>query len=433
MMKTQRTLRLLFVSPDASRSGAPMVLLHLLRWLRAHTNWRIELLLLRGGPLEGDFARAAHIVYRSKTMSAAQNLFTLRAALDGENIGGLAARFSKLQGAKSLLRIAEKLAMRAAARSEIARTKYDFVYVNTAAAGGALRVLAKRRAPILAHLHELEYALTRLGKNARETLRRADFFIACSQAVAQNLTENHATKPARIEVVSEFVETRRDVDVAALKTQMRARLGLSENAFVVVGGGTLEWRKGADWWLQIARLLREKCAAQNDAASTRETKNTPNENAPREFRFVWIGGAADALFDLELRHDARHMDLENTVTFTGALPDARDVFAAGDAFLLPSREDPLPLVAIEAAALSLPILCFCNAGGMPELVENDAGFALPYGDCDAMAQQLFVLMNDETLREKLGARAAAKAREMCDVSVGAAQIKNVIERVLAAR
>lgn len=432
-MKTQRAPRILFVSPDASRSGAPMVLLHLLRWLRANTDWRLELLLLRGGPLEDDFARAAHVVHRSRALSAAQNLFTLRAALDSENIGGLASRFQKLQGAKPLLRIAEKIALRAAARSEIARTNYDLIYVNTAAAGGALRVLAKRRAPIIAHLHELEYALTRLGKSARETLRCADNFIACSQAVAKNLTDNHAIKSARIEVVYEFVETRRDVDVVALKTQMRALLNLPEDAFVVVGGGTLEWRKGADWWLQIARLLREKCAVPHAAASTREGENAPSENAPRDFHFVWVGSAADALFDLELRHDARRMNLENVVTFTGAMPDARDVFVAGNAFLLPSREDPFPLVAIEAAALGLPILCFQNSGGMPELVESDAGFIAPYGDCEAMAQQLFILMNDETLREKLGARAAEKARERCDVSVGAAQIKNLIERVLAAR
>jgi glycosyltransferase involved in cell wall biosynthesis len=266
----------------------------------------------------------------------------------------------------------------------------------------------------------LEYALSRLSANTRETLKNSVHFIACSQAVADNLAANRGVNAARIDVVHEFVETRRNLNMTALRKQMRERLQLPQETFVVICGGALEWRKGADWWLQIARMTLQK-----QAASTRSGRKT-------DFRFVWIGAAADALYDLELRHEVRRMKLENTAIFPGALPNARDFFAAGDAFLLPSREDPFPLVCLEAAALGMPILCFEEAGGMPEMVQEDAGFLAPYGDCETVSQQLWVLMNDETLRQKLGARAAEKARGRYDVSVGAPQIKSVLERILAA-
>src|SRR5258708_32684748 len=51
-----RRPRVLFVSHDASRTGSPIVLLTLQRWLRANVDIEIQTLLLEGGPLQSDFA-----------------------------------------------------------------------------------------------------------------------------------------------------------------------------------------------------------------------------------------------------------------------------------------------------------------------------------------------------------------------------------------
>ena len=74
------------------------------------------------------------------------------------------------------------------------------------------------------------------------------------------------------------------------------------------------------------------------------------------------------------------------VTFLGPKPNPRDWFRAGDVFLLPSREDPFPLVCLEAAEAGMPVVCFAEAGGMPDFVEDDAGFVVPYLDVEAMAE-----------------------------------------------
>ena len=50
---------ILFVSHDASRTGAPIALLTFLRWLRANTDYRFEVLLGCGGPLEPAFEALA--------------------------------------------------------------------------------------------------------------------------------------------------------------------------------------------------------------------------------------------------------------------------------------------------------------------------------------------------------------------------------------
>src|SRR5262245_66680980 len=53
--------KILFVGHDATRTGAPFVLLHLLRWLKANTNVGFHLLLLRGGELEPEFAEVSRV------------------------------------------------------------------------------------------------------------------------------------------------------------------------------------------------------------------------------------------------------------------------------------------------------------------------------------------------------------------------------------
>ena len=50
---------ILFVSHDASRTGAPIALLTFLRWLRANTDYRFEVLLGSGGALEPAFEALA--------------------------------------------------------------------------------------------------------------------------------------------------------------------------------------------------------------------------------------------------------------------------------------------------------------------------------------------------------------------------------------
>src|SRR4051812_25390433 len=51
--------RTLFISHDASRTGAPKVLLHLVSWLRTNLDFPCVVLLGRGGPLQPDFEAVA--------------------------------------------------------------------------------------------------------------------------------------------------------------------------------------------------------------------------------------------------------------------------------------------------------------------------------------------------------------------------------------
>ena len=53
--------KVLFVGHDATRTGAPFVLLHLLRWLKTNTSVDFRLLLLGGGELVPEFAEVSQV------------------------------------------------------------------------------------------------------------------------------------------------------------------------------------------------------------------------------------------------------------------------------------------------------------------------------------------------------------------------------------
>jgi glycosyltransferase involved in cell wall biosynthesis len=133
----------------------------------------------------------------------------------------------------------------------------------------------------------------------------------------------------------------------------------------------------------------------------------------------------------EFEHDVHVAGLTEKVRFTGAVLKPADYLAAADVFVLTSREDPYPLVCLEAAAVAKPIVCFAGAGGMPEFVEEDCGFVVPYLDIMAMADRVVLLLDSLECRVTMGAAARRKVTERHDVSRAAPRIMEIIERTIA--
>jgi len=113
--------------------------------------------------------------------------------------------------------------------------------------------------------------------------------------------------------------------------------------------------------------------------------------------------------------------------FLGHRSNPRDYFAAADVFALTSREDPFPLVNLEAATAEVPTVCFDEAGGSKEFVEDDCGFVVPYLDVEAMAGRVVEILTTPGLRDRLGRRAAEKVRERHDIEVVAPKLLELIE------
>jgi glycosyltransferase involved in cell wall biosynthesis len=383
--------RVLFISHEATRTGAPILLLHLVKWLKANSDLSFEIVLRDGGVLEPDFSAIAPVTNFKTGRSAATHWLP---------------RGSTRIGLRSA---AEEFFLRRL-RARLLRKDFGLVYANTVINADILEFFSDLRCQILCHVHELECGNTERFERVKGY---TSHYIAVSDAVRRNLVANHNIPEERIDTVHEFIPATvsQEIDQGAARREVHQRLNISANAMIVGASGTLEWRKGPDLFVRLARSTRER-------------------QPSKPIHFVWIGAESGRPSFSQLMHDVAHAGLEGHVHFLGSQPDPLTYFAACDVFAMVSREDPFPLVLLEAASLGKPIVCFDGSGGAKEFVEDDCGYVIPYLDVKLMALRVDELLASEKARDRFGRRAAEKVLQRHDVTVAAPKILNIIKRFL---
>jgi len=107
---------------------------------------------------------------------------------------------------------------------------------------------------------------------------------------------------------------------------------------------------------------------------------------------------------------ARAAGTEERLSFLGGVSDTPRLYAAADAFVLPTTYEAFPLVALEAAASGLPLL-ITPVNGVTDLLEDGVCGWFITRDADDIAARLNALTADRAAAGAMGdaARAAAKA------------------------
>jgi glycosyltransferase involved in cell wall biosynthesis len=102
------------------------------------------------------------------------------------------------------------------------------------------------------------------------------------------------------------------------------------------------------------------------------------------------------------------------VHWLGRRDNVQDYMAAMDICVVPSVEEPLGLVAVEAQAAGVPVIA-TRVGGLPEIVaDGETGLLVPPRDPAAIAHAVLRLRNDPELRSRLVAAGRESARAKFD-------------------
>ncbi len=118
-----------------------------------------------------------------------------------------------------------------------------------------------------------------------------------------------------------------------------------------------------------------------------------------------VGDGPDAT---SLRAQALALGVAERVRWhkAGAQPELVRFFRGARCVVVPSRDEGLGLIAVEAQLCGAPVVAF-NSGGLPDVVRPESGGTLvDVGDVPALAQALAILLNDP----KEAARRGAVAR-----------------------
>jgi glycosyltransferase involved in cell wall biosynthesis len=290
--------------------------------------------------------------------------------------------------------------------------RFDLIYANTVATWPHVGALRKKSRLLLWHIHELNYAL-RLeipDERAHDLFPKATAFVAVSKAVRDTLAREYEVPVEKVALIHGFVSLPdlTPAEKVVRRQRINEALGWPSDAFVVGGCGSMGWRKGTDLFLEIAR---------------RVTSGRGHDRV----RFLWVGGGVRDKEVLEFEHDLNALGLKDCCVRIPTAPDVLDYYCAMDVFALTSREDPFPLVMLEAGANGLPTVCFADSGGAPEFVESDAGLIAPCQDVAAFADHILKLHDEPNLRALLGTRALAKVRTHYSAAVQAPKLSKAIE------
>jgi glycosyltransferase involved in cell wall biosynthesis len=119
----------------------------------------------------------------------------------------------------------------------------------------------------------------------------------------------------------------------------------------------------------------------------------------------------------------------------GFIPDAdkRDLFAAGDVFVLPSRTDSFGIVYLEAWLYNKPVIG-AWAGGVPAVITDGRdGFLVRFGDTDALSARIEQLLTDRGLAQCLGEAGHAKVLSGMTWDRKYAQLRGLYEELAGGR
>jgi glycosyltransferase involved in cell wall biosynthesis len=132
-----------------------------------------------------------------------------------------------------------------------------------------------------------------------------------------------------------------------------------------------------------------------------------------------------------LTRQAGDLGVADVLHLPGHRTDARMLLDAADVFVLPSRQEGLPLVALEAMDVGLPVVGTDVIGTAEVVVDGETGALVPPGDAPALGAALARLLDDPQLRATYGE--AGRRRYLAEFTAKrmAAETFAVYEDVLA--
>lgn len=243
---------------------------------------------------------------------------------------------------------------------------------------------------------------------------KTKFFLAIEKSLARFVTNKIVvlSEQQRKEIQEIFKVGRADqfkiiplgIDLSVFQNSnsrrhiLRDELSANDDEILIGIIGRLTEIKNHSLFLRVAARTKELLA---------------EKNVQKKVRFIVIG---DGHLRIKMEEEARSLNLNDSIVFLGDRNDPENFYPALEIVALTSRNEGTPLTLIEAMANSLPVIS-TSVGGVIDLLgetlTNDTnsnfvicerGVRALSDKVDSLAQGLFFLINNETMRSEIGNR-----------------------------
>jgi len=357
MKNKSKEKSILFLSNDASRGGAIILLLNLLRFIKENTNIPFLLILNRGGDLESEFRKICKVFvcdFNEPTrIKLRQKIsFYIRKILHFDH-----PQFSSIT-------------------NYIKKANVQLIYSNTIHNEKAIFYLAKKiNCKIILHVHEADYILDLYNQNGLlgNQFELIDNFIVASDVVKEALINKFRINNSVITVVyggipPDFYNEKSSPD------EIKFKLNLPLDAYIVLGMGNLHWIKGVDLFIQVA---------------------IKSVKSNQDIYFIWVGKTSDSDYEKKLQFDIEQSGIKKYFRFVQETDSPITFFKLCNLFFLSSRTESFSLATLQSVVLKKPLICFQNIGGPSEILGKDSVLLVPYNDIDKVFEKILYFRNNQ--------------------------------------
>jgi len=294
------------------------------------------------------------------------------------------------------------------------RERPALVHTHTSKAGVVGRLAAwLARVPVVIHTPHGHIFYGYYGVVASALIRLLERLLAKITDRIVTLTDRGAQEHVQYKIAGpqKFVTIHSGIDLAHFRSVQvdpavkRKELGLPPDGAIVGTVGRLVPIKGLEWLLKAAPQV----LAQFPQAC-----------------FVIIG---DGPLLGELRQLTSKLGIGLQVVFLGAREDVLECLAALDLFVLPSLNEGMGRVLLEAMAVGCPVVA-TRVGGIPDIVaDGTTGLLVPPRDDRALAEAILTLLRDRSRRAAYGEAARRHVDGRFDVETMVRNIERLYDEV----
>ncbi len=149
-----------------------------------------------------------------------------------------------------------------------------------------------------------------------------------------------------------------------------------------------------------------------------------------EAKFLIVGNGNE-IYRQELLNLSKELGIENNVVFAGFREDIPPLINLMDIVVLPSTHpEGLSRLLLEAMASSKPMIASAVGGNLESVEDGTTGLIVNPGDVDSLSRAILKLVQDEKLRNQMGAAGRRRSEKLFNIDQNVARIERVYEELL---
>lgn len=325
-----------YISHEATRTGAPLIILKVGQDLHKHYNIKPIYILCRGGILKKEFKNNGYcynLQFPHNQVLLKKEMTELLNHFKGINIKA--------------------------------------VFFNSEGSTFLLKHFAKHKiGPRVSLIHEMG---NYYPKNAwKHVNTHSDKIVFPAKVMKEQAIKNSSFDNKKINVRGQGLLKPEllNIDKAIASTALRKKLQLPLDSKIVLGCGSPIARKGIDIFISTAIAYF-------------------SQYGDLKTYFVWLGDAPNNEHQIWANRDIIQSGFSSNIILQNGVEDISIWFSGSNIFYLTSRGDPYPCVVHEALACGLPVFGYKNSGGLEEMVSDANSFVVSFGNIVAIITMIY--------------------------------------------